>query len=86
LTEIDVAAETLELVDYTQANRVLMFERTAKQAVAAGLATEAEAESWLHNLEQSHAEGRFFAALTGFCVSGRKPGASAEPGGTEERS
>ena len=80
LTEIVVAAATLEFVDYTQANRVLMFEATAKQAVAAGLVTEAEAERWLHGLEQSHAEGRFFAALTGFCVSGRKPVASAEPG------
>jgi SAM-dependent methyltransferase len=80
LTEIDVAADTLEFVDYTQANRVLLFEATAKQAVAAGLATETEAERWLRDLENSHAEGRFFAALTGFCVSGRKPVTSAKPG------
>jgi ubiquinone/menaquinone biosynthesis C-methylase UbiE len=80
LTEIDVAAETLQFVDYKQANRVLMLETTAKQAVAAGAAGEAEAERWLQDLEKRHAEGRFFAALTGFCVGGRKPIASAEPG------
>jgi ubiquinone/menaquinone biosynthesis C-methylase UbiE len=79
LTEIDVAAGTLEFVDYPQANRVLMFEATAKQAVAAGLASEDEADRWLQDLETSHALGRFFAALTGFCVSGRKSVSSAEP-------
>jgi ubiquinone/menaquinone biosynthesis C-methylase UbiE len=84
LTEIDVAAETLELVDFPQANRVLMFEVTAKQAVAEGLATEAEAKRWLEDLAK-HAQGRFFAALTGFCVSGRKPAASAAPGRFVER-
>jgi len=85
LTEIDVAAGTLEFVDYTQANRVLLFDATAKKAVAERLVAEAEAERWLQDLENSHAEGRFFAALTGFCVSGRKPDARAEPGSIEER-
>jgi ubiquinone/menaquinone biosynthesis C-methylase UbiE len=86
LTEIDVTAETLMFVDYAQANRVLMFGATAKKAVAEGLVTAGEAERWLQDLERSQAEGRFFAALTGFCVSGRKPVASVEPGGTGERS
>jgi ubiquinone/menaquinone biosynthesis C-methylase UbiE len=80
LTAIEVTAGTLEFVDYVQANQVLMFEKTAKQAVANRSVTEMEGESWLQELENSHAEGRFFAALTGFCVSGRKPDARAEPG------
>jgi ubiquinone/menaquinone biosynthesis C-methylase UbiE len=86
LTDVDVAAATLEFVDFPQANRVLTFDAHAKQAVAARLVTEAEAEGWLAGLARSHAAGRFFAALTGFCVSGRKPVARAESNNIEERS
>ena len=37
------------------------------------LVTREEAKRWLADLEGSHAAGQFFAALTGFCLSGRKP-------------
>lgn len=86
LAEINVTAETLGFADFTQANRVLMFDAAVKKAVAEGMASREEAGRWLQDLESSHAQGRFFAALTGFCVSGTKPAASAESDGTEGQS
>ena len=74
LVEVGVLAETLIFTDYTQANAVFKLEETAAQAQAVGVVSSAEASRWLNDLEQAHQAGRFFAAVTGFCVSGRKLG------------
>jgi ubiquinone/menaquinone biosynthesis C-methylase UbiE len=73
LREIGVIAETLVFTDYTQADRVFQLQETAAQAQAAEAVSSAEANKWLNGLEQAHELGSFFAAATGFCVSGRKP-------------
>jgi ubiquinone/menaquinone biosynthesis C-methylase UbiE len=73
LTEVGVIAETLVFTDYTQANRVFQLQETSAQAQAAEAVSSAEAKKWLADLEQAHERGSFFAAATGFCVSGRKP-------------
>jgi hypothetical protein len=73
LTEVEVIAGTLMVTDLTLANQVFALHETAAQAVAAGVVSAAEADGWLDNLEQAHAAGRFFAAVTFFCLSGRTP-------------
>jgi len=73
LIEVQVIAETLIFTDYIQANRVFQLHETAAQAQAAEVVSSAEAKQWLNDLEQAAERGNFFAAATGFCVSGRKP-------------
>jgi ubiquinone/menaquinone biosynthesis C-methylase UbiE len=73
LTEIGVLAETLMFTDYTTANRVLQLQDAAARAEAAGVVSSTLANQWLNDLAQAHQTGGFFAAVTGFCVSGRKP-------------
>lgn len=72
LTEIGVFAETLMFTDYTTANHVLQLQEAAARAEAAGVVSSTVAKQWVNDLEQAHQAGRFFAAVTGFCVSGRK--------------
>ena len=43
-----------------------------QRAQEAGVITEVEAAGWLADLEQRDGEGRFFAAMVGFGVVGRK--------------
>lgn len=51
----------------------LRFREYTDRAQAAGVVSAAEAASWLGELEKTDQEGRFFAAMTFFFVSGRKP-------------
>jgi ubiquinone/menaquinone biosynthesis C-methylase UbiE len=73
LTDIGVFAETLMFTDYAQADLVFQLQETAAQAQAAGIVSSAQANQWLNDLQQAHQTRSFFAAATGFCVSGRKP-------------
>lgn len=45
---------------------------TARRAAEAGVVTAAQATDWLASLEAAAEEGTFFAAVSGFLVSGRK--------------
>jgi ubiquinone/menaquinone biosynthesis C-methylase UbiE len=72
LTEVGVFAETLVFTDYPQADAVFKLQETAAHAQAAGLLSSTEARGWLDDLEEAQQAGRFFATVTGFCVSGRK--------------
>lgn len=73
LTNIALFAETMIFTSYAEAERMFRLRDTAKRAQAAGVVVEAEVTSWLEELEQADQGGRFFAALTFFFVSGRKP-------------
>jgi ubiquinone/menaquinone biosynthesis C-methylase UbiE len=73
LTEITVITNTLMLTNYGLANHLFQFQRTTEDAHKAGIITQEEASNWLKDLEQASASGRFFCAVTGFGVGGRKP-------------
>jgi ubiquinone/menaquinone biosynthesis C-methylase UbiE len=72
LTEIGVLAETLVFTDYTEANRIFQLQETAAQAGAAWVVSSMQAKQWVTDLKQAQLARSFFAAATGFCVSGRK--------------
>jgi SAM-dependent methyltransferase len=73
LTEIRVVAETVLYTDYALAAQLLRLRDHTARAQEAGVVSAVEVASWLKELEQADQAGRFFAALTFFCVSGRKP-------------
>ncbi|HEV3341112.1 MAG TPA: methyltransferase domain-containing protein [Pirellulales bacterium] len=74
LTEITVTTDTLVFTDYSQADFVFQLREAAVQALAAGVVTQPQASQWLDDLAQANQRGTFFAAVTGFCVGGRKCG------------
>jgi hypothetical protein len=59
--------------DYTQANQVFNLQETVIHAQAAGVVSPTDVNRWLNHLEEANQAGKFFAAVTGFFVSGRKP-------------
>jgi ubiquinone/menaquinone biosynthesis C-methylase UbiE len=73
LTEVRVFADTLMFTDYTQANQVFNLQETVIHAQAAGVVSPTDVNRWLNHLEEANQAGKFFAAVTGFFVSGRKP-------------
>jgi len=73
LTEVGVFADTVMFTDYAQANPVFKLQETAAHAQAAGTVSPTEVNRWLNDLEQANQVGKFFAVMTCFCVSGRKP-------------
>ena len=73
LTDILVVPETLILTGYALADHIWRIRETVDQAVARGTVTAEEGTTWLHDLAQRSQTGRFFNAITGFSVKGRKP-------------
>ena len=73
LLEIGVAASAVPLTDLILADRLWGLRRNAERARNAGLVSTSEAAEWVDNLEQAGQENRFFGAVTGFAVRGRKP-------------
>ena len=71
LTEVGVFADTLMFTDYAQADPVFKLQETATHAQAAGVISPTEVNQWLNDLEQANKTGKFFAAITAFCVSDR---------------
>ena len=63
-TDIAISADTWIRTDYPVFMQFLRFREYTDRAQAA---------SWLGELEKTDQEGRFFAAMTFFFVSGRKP-------------
>jgi hypothetical protein len=73
LKNVRVFAETLAFTDYEMANRVFTLEEIATHAAASGAVSSEQANQWLSDLQKADKRGSFFAAATGFCVSGEKP-------------
>jgi len=73
LSEVTVAAETWLPTEYTLAAQLLRLREHTERAREAGVVSAAEAASWLGELEEAGKTGRFFAAMTFFFASGRKP-------------
>jgi hypothetical protein len=72
LTDVWVFAETLAFTDYEMANRVFTLEQIARHAAMAGAVSYEQSSGWLDSLHEAGQRGSFFAAATGFCVSGEK--------------
>src|SRR5215813_13385733 len=73
LTDIAITANAGVVTDYVVAVQVLRLREAAERAQEVGIVSAAEAAQWLGQLEEAGQTGRFFASLTHFCVSGRKP-------------
>jgi hypothetical protein len=73
LVEVGIVPVTLVWNDYAQATEMLRLGSIVEHAQKAGVVAPTEAEEWLRSLEQADQRGRFFSAITGFHVSGRKP-------------
>lgn len=67
------------VMPYDGVANLMLGTETTRRAQAAGAVTAAEADAWLHQLEELHRADRFFATLTGFIVRGRKPGRATIP-------
>jgi hypothetical protein len=55
------------------ASQVFGLEEAAERAQNDGLISSADAARWLEQLAEADRTGRFFSAITGFVVAGRKP-------------
>jgi ubiquinone/menaquinone biosynthesis C-methylase UbiE len=73
LTEVAVATQTFITADLALASNLFELWATAERARTSGTIPAEEIAAWWSHLEQAASAGRFFAALTGFIVSGRKP-------------
>jgi hypothetical protein len=72
LAHVDVAAETLLLYTYAEADPIFQLSGTAERARELGMISAAEAANWLESLREADQAGRFFSACTCFLVSGSK--------------
>lgn len=73
LTEVTVTTDTWQTTHYSIAAQLLRLREHTERAQNAGAVSATEAPSWLRELEQAGNAGQFFAAITFFFVSGRKP-------------
>jgi ubiquinone/menaquinone biosynthesis C-methylase UbiE len=68
-----VFPETMVFTDYEMANQVFTLEEIAMHAALSGAVSSEQVSQWLSDLLMADKRGSFFAAATGFCVSGEKP-------------
>ncbi|ARV59840.1 hypothetical protein BZZ01_15475 [Nostocales cyanobacterium HT-58-2] len=73
LKNITVNPETYIVKDFNMASHSFDLTKSAKYAQENGIVLAEEAEEWLAYLEEASYAGRFFSAITGFCVCGHKP-------------
>ncbi len=72
LTDVKVLPDTLVITDYAFAEQALELRSVVQQAATEGAITHDQANVWLLEQEERGGNGQFFAALTGFAVSGQK--------------
>lgn len=73
LVEISVVPDTLLMPRFVAVDAALAVRKTVQRVQEAGLLTPSEGAAWLADVEERERTGRFFAAVTTFCVSGRRP-------------
>ncbi len=69
---VTLAAGVVVHTEFEHSKRAFGLAAAASKAVATGLVTEPEAESWLADLHRASLTGRFFCALTSFWAAGHK--------------
>lgn len=72
LKQISIFADVLTINDLKLADGVFKLSEMAEQALTAGAVTANEAQGWIQELKHADDSGKFFAALTMFCVSAAK--------------
>ena len=72
LLDVSVAPFTAVIADWQAADRLFDLRGSMGQALAEDVISPAEATAWLADLADRAASGRFFSALSGFTVGGRK--------------
>jgi SAM-dependent methyltransferase len=75
LEELEIRIISIPLTNLPLARRFLVLDDTEDQATSQGVLTTDELHRWRVALEQSSAEGTFFANCVGVLVAGRKPNA-----------
>jgi ubiquinone/menaquinone biosynthesis C-methylase UbiE len=73
LVDVTIRGVTPVFTDWQQADQLVGLRRGAEQAAIEGVISPIEAAEWIRDLEQRAAAGRFFSAIAGFIVTGRKP-------------
>jgi SAM-dependent methyltransferase len=73
LLDVVIESPSLALTDYATARIMLLLDESAEAALAAGIITSAEFNTWRAGLEQAHRDGVFYASIGGVVASGQKP-------------
>lgn len=73
LKNIAVVPQTVIFTDYALANQIFQLQGAVQRAQETGVVSAAEGAHWLNDLNERSQTGRFFSAITGFIVCGRKP-------------
>ena len=71
LGDITVEIRSWQVPNYTLLRYLTLMETVERDALAAGLITEEELHRWQQSLEQTEAEGIFFAHVNAVLVAGR---------------
>lgn len=72
LQEVQAEPRIRAMTEFWLMESAFELHASARKAAAAGLVTAREAADWLAALEAAAEDGTFFAAVSGFLVSGRK--------------
>jgi ubiquinone/menaquinone biosynthesis C-methylase UbiE len=72
LEEVQAEPRIRAMTEFDLMESAFDLHASARKAAEAGVVTAAEAAEWIAALEAAAAEGTFFAAVSGFLVSGRK--------------
>lgn len=73
LADVVVQPITLPSTSLAEIEHLGRLTVTVERAVAAGSISPEAGDAWLADLRERDAAGRFFSAITGFVVAGRKP-------------
>lgn len=72
LQEVQAEPRIRAMTEFWLMESAFDLRASARRAAEAGVITDREAATWLASQEAAAAEGTFFAAVSGFLVSGRK--------------
>lgn len=73
LTDVQPTLLGRAMTDFPLVESALDLRASARRASTEGIVTAAVAADWIAYLEEADKAGRFFCAVAGFLVSGRKP-------------
>ena len=74
LNDLVVVPTTAIISDYALANQIFELSPAAEALQKVGQVSASQVTAWIHALKQADKIGQFFSTLTGYSVSGRKPG------------
>jgi hypothetical protein len=72
LDDVQAEPRIRAMTEYWLMEAAFDLRASARKAAEAGIVTTTEAADWIASLEAAAEDGTFFAAVSGFLVSGRK--------------